>query len=120
MFSCAACARRRTWGPTTCKSFERIYPELAAKYGVLLYPFFLDGPAADLSLRQLDGLHPNTAGVGVIVARILPKLQELIAQSASSIRREGCALRAILACCGRCESTSAVDLKFLLLTRTLV
>ncbi len=67
-------------GADYAKSFERIYPELAAKYGALLYPFFLDGPAADLSLRQLDGLHPNTAGVGVIVARILPKLQELIAR----------------------------------------
>ncbi len=66
-------------GADYVRSFDRIYPELAAKYGVLLYPFFLDGPAADLSLKQLDGLHPNTAGVSVIVARILPKVQELIA-----------------------------------------
>ena len=49
------------------QAFERIYPELAAKYGVVLYPFFLDGVAADLSLTQQDGLHPNAAGVGVIV-----------------------------------------------------
>ena len=55
------------------QAFERIYPELAAKYGVLLYPFFLDGVAADLKLTQPDGLHPNAAGVGVIVERILPK-----------------------------------------------
>ena len=32
------------------QAFERIYPELAAKYGVLLYPFFLDGVAGDLNL----------------------------------------------------------------------
>ncbi len=62
------------------KSFERIYPELAAKYGVPLYPFFLDGVAADLSLTQPDGLHPNAAGVNVIVARILPNMEELIAR----------------------------------------
>ena len=61
------------------QSFERIYPELAAKYGVLLYPFFLDGVAADLSLTQRDGLHPGAAGVGVIVARILPQVEQLIA-----------------------------------------
>jgi acyl-CoA thioesterase-1 len=61
-------------------AFERIYPELAAKYGVALYPFFLDGVAADLSLTQPDGLHPSAAGVEVIVGRIVPKLQELIAQ----------------------------------------
>jgi acyl-CoA thioesterase-1 len=61
------------------RPFERIYPELAAKYGVLLYPFFLDGVAADLSLTQRDGLHPDAAGVGVIVARILPQVEQLIA-----------------------------------------
>jgi acyl-CoA thioesterase I len=59
-------------------SFERIYPELAAQYGVSLYPFFLDGVAADLNLMQRDGLHPTAAGVDVIVARIVPQLQELI------------------------------------------
>jgi len=61
-------------------SFERIYPKLAAQYGVLLYPFFLDGVAANLSLTQPDGLHPSAAGVEMIVARILPKVEELIAR----------------------------------------
>jgi acyl-CoA thioesterase-1 len=59
-------------------AFESIYPDLAAKYGALLYPFFLDGVAANLSLTQRDGLHPNAAGVGVIVERLLPKVEELI------------------------------------------
>jgi acyl-CoA thioesterase-1 len=59
-------------------AFESIYPDLAAKYGALLYPFFLDGTAGNRSLTQSDGLHPNAAGVGVIVERILPKVQELI------------------------------------------
>jgi acyl-CoA thioesterase-1 len=63
------------------RSFESIYPELAAKYGALLYPFFLDGVAADLGLTQHDGLHPTAAGIDVIVARILPKVEELIARS---------------------------------------
>lgn len=62
-------------------AFERIYPELAAKYDVLMYPFFLDGAAADLKLLQHDGLHPNAAGVDGIVARILPKVEELIARA---------------------------------------
>jgi acyl-CoA thioesterase-1 len=63
------------------QAFEAIYPELAAKYGVPLYPFFLDGVAADLSLLQHDGLHPTAAGVDAIVERILPKVKELIAQA---------------------------------------
>jgi acyl-CoA thioesterase-1 len=62
------------------QEFERIYPELAAKYGVLLYPFFLDGVAADFNLIQPDGLHPNAAGVGVIVGRMLPKVLQLVAR----------------------------------------
>jgi len=62
-------------------AFARIYPELAARYGVLLYPFFLDGVAADLKLTQPDGMHPNAEGVDVIVERILPKVQELIARA---------------------------------------
>ncbi len=52
--------------------FERIYPDLAAKHGVPLYPFFLEGVAADPSLTLADGLHPNAAGVAEIVRRILP------------------------------------------------
>jgi len=62
------------------RAFDSIYPELAAKYGVLLYPFFLDGVAAVAALTQQDGLHPNAAGVGVIVERILPKVEDLIAR----------------------------------------
>ena len=62
------------------RAFERIYPELAAKHGAVFYPFFLDGAAADRTLTQPDGLHPNAAGVAVIVRRILPTVQELIAR----------------------------------------
>jgi acyl-CoA thioesterase-1 len=69
-------------GADYAQAFDRIYPELAAKYGVLLYPFFLDGVAGNLSLAQADGMHPNPAGVGVIVQRILPKVMELIARAA--------------------------------------
>src|SRR5580693_736069 len=66
-------------GPEYVQAFERIYPDLAAKYGASLYPFFLDGVATDPKMTQHDGLHPNEAGVKVIVQRILPKVEELIA-----------------------------------------
>jgi acyl-CoA thioesterase-1 len=67
-------------GADYVKSFEAIYPELAVKYGALLYPFFLDGVAGRLELLQSDGLHPNAVGVEVIVTRILPKVQAMIAR----------------------------------------
>jgi acyl-CoA thioesterase I len=63
------------------QAFERIYPELAGKYPVLFYPFFLDGVAADPNLVQGDGMHPNAAGVQVIVARILPEAEQLAARA---------------------------------------
>jgi acyl-CoA thioesterase-1 len=61
--------------------FETIYPEIASKYDALLYPFFLDGVAGDAKLNQRDGLHPTAAGVDAIVARILPKAEELVARA---------------------------------------
>jgi acyl-CoA thioesterase I len=67
-------------GSDYAAAFERIYPELAAKYHTLLYPFFLDGVAGHLKLTQADGMHPNAAGVGVIVERILPTVLQLIDQ----------------------------------------
>lgn len=67
-------------GSSYAKAFEGIYPDLAAAFGVPLYPFFLDGVAADPKLLQPDGLHPNAAGVNAIVARILPSVEGLIAE----------------------------------------
>jgi acyl-CoA thioesterase-1 len=60
-------------------AFDAIYPRLAEKYGATLYPFFLDGVAADPKLTQEDGLHPSAKGVEIIVERILPTLEKLIA-----------------------------------------
>jgi acyl-CoA thioesterase-1 len=60
--------------------FEAIYPDLAAKYGALLYPFFLDGIAGEAKLNQRDGMHPTEAGVATVVTRILPQVEELIAR----------------------------------------
>ena len=63
------------------RDFEAIYPDLAARNDLLLYPFFLDGVAGDAKLNQRDGLHPTAAGVDAIVARILPKAEELVARA---------------------------------------
>jgi acyl-CoA thioesterase-1 len=66
------------WGPDYTKNFDAIYPALAQQYHLALYPFFLDGVALNPSLIQADGLHPNAAGVDVIVARILPAVTTLL------------------------------------------
>ena len=65
-------------GPEYQAAFDGMYPRLAEKHGALLYPFFLDGVAAEVKLNQADGMHPNPAGVDVIVSRILPSVEELL------------------------------------------
>lgn len=70
-------------GPEYQTAFDGMYQRLADRHpGVILYPFFLDGVAADPKLNQQDGMHPNPAGVDVIVARILPSVEQLLAAAA--------------------------------------
>ena len=60
-------------------AFDAIFPDLAKKYDVVLYPFFLDGVAGQPGLRLEDGLHPNAHGVDVMVERILPTVEKAMA-----------------------------------------
>ena len=59
--------------------FNPIFPELAKKYGLELYPFFLDGVAIDAALKLEDGMHPNSQGIGKMVERFLPVAERFIA-----------------------------------------
>ncbi len=73
------------FGPDWKKQFDAIFPDLAAKHGVLLEPSFLAGlgaadPAAVQALMQADHIHPNAEGVKRIVAQIGPRVQELLAE----------------------------------------
>jgi acyl-CoA thioesterase I len=58
--------------------FDAIYPDLATKYGVPLYPFFLEGVVGDSTLKLPDGLHPSSAGVERIIQAILPDIRTFI------------------------------------------
>jgi acyl-CoA thioesterase-1 len=71
----------RNLGADYVRTFDAIFPALASRHAVVFYPFFLDGVATDAKLNQADGMHPNAAGVDIIVARIMPKVEELIAQT---------------------------------------
>jgi acyl-CoA thioesterase-1 len=70
----------RNMGPDYVASYDAIFPTLAKKHGVLFFPFFLEGVAADPKLNQKDGIHPNEKGTQVIVRNILPHVEALIAQ----------------------------------------
>jgi len=68
------------FGPDYAKEFDAVYPELAARHGLPLYPFFLKGVAGDKALVMPDGLHPNADGVARIVAGIAPLVEESLAR----------------------------------------
>ena len=66
------------YGSDYSARFDTIYPDLAKSFGVPLYPFFLEGVAADARLNQADGLHPTAEGVDVIVKNILPTVEAFL------------------------------------------
>ncbi|MRX35450.1 arylesterase [Aminobacter sp. MDW-2] len=61
------------------EQFGTIYPRLAEKYGVTLYPFFLDGVAGDPKLLLEDGMHPTAEGIDRMVAKALPTVEKAVA-----------------------------------------
>ena len=70
-------------GPSYGQAFNNLYPRLARKYGLVFYPFFLDGVAGDPRLNLGDRIHPNREGIAVIVENILPTVEQLLARIAS-------------------------------------
>ena len=68
----------RNLGRDYRREFDSVFPRLAEKHDVPLYPFFLEGVALNPELNQSDGIHPNARGVAVIVERILPYVIDLV------------------------------------------
>ena len=68
----------RNMGGDYAAAFDAIYPALATEFNIPLYPFFLDGVAADPTLLLPDGLHPTAAGVERIVSKMLPSVQTFV------------------------------------------
>ena len=67
-------------GAAYAKDFDAVYPAVARAERVALYPFLLDGVAANGRLNQKDGIHPNAAGVKIIAARLAPVVARSLAQ----------------------------------------
>ena len=66
------------YGAEYAARFNAIYPELAKRFDVRLYPFFLDGVAAEKKLNQSDGIHPTAEGVDRIVKNMLPTVEAFL------------------------------------------
>lgn len=78
------------FGPDYKTAFDGMYADLAAAHGALLAESFFAGlltagadpsdPASLAAFMQADGIHPNPAGVTLIVEGLGPKVQELLAR----------------------------------------
>jgi acyl-CoA thioesterase I len=73
----------RNLGKDYVEQFRAIYQDLAKRYDLVFYPFFLDGVVLDDKYMQDDGLHPNAQGVARIVELMLPKVEELLARASA-------------------------------------
>ncbi len=58
--------------------FDAVFPNLAKKHDVPLYPFFAEGIALKPQYNLPDGIHPNPAGVDVIVANIFESVEDVV------------------------------------------
>ena len=66
-------------GPQYGDQFRAVFERLGKRPGLIYDPFFLEGVAGDPKLNQPDRIHPNAEGVQRIVARLLPRMEQLIA-----------------------------------------
>ena len=69
-------------GKDYAAEFNRIYPDLARKYGTEFYPFFLDGVIGRRELILPDGIHPNAKGVDMIVRNVSSRVSEAVQPTA--------------------------------------
>jgi len=69
------------FGQSYVVSFHRVYPAVAAKYGVPLIPFLLDGVAGIDELNQRDGIHPTAEGARRVADNVWKALRPLLKDS---------------------------------------
>ncbi|WP_400767704.1 arylesterase [Methylosinus sporium] len=79
------------FGEEQKKAFDAIFPDLSARRGLPLYPFFLEGVVGEKGMTLVDGLHPSRAGVARIVAGVAPLVEKRLDSLRST--RQGAAQR---------------------------
>lgn len=66
------------YGQKFANDYNAIFPALASKYSVPLYPSILEGILGHPALLQADGLHPTAEGVDVMVTGIAPLVEKML------------------------------------------
>ena len=63
-------------GKQYATEYKNIYPDLAAKNGITLIPFLLQGVGGDAKLNQHDGIHPTTEGHKIVAENVWKVLKD--------------------------------------------
>ena len=66
------------------RKFDAIYPELAAKHGAVLVPFFMQAVMDRSDLVQADRLHPTEHGIDAIVAATIDQVAGVMPKTGAS------------------------------------
>lgn len=66
------------YGKEYAEKFKGLFPRLERKFKIHRIPFLLDKVAADPSLNQADGIHPNEKGHQVISETVFNSIQDLL------------------------------------------
>jgi acyl-CoA thioesterase I len=66
------------YGPEYTAAFQNLYTDIAKRYHVAVFPFFLEGVATKTNLNQADGIHPTGAGYTVVVDNLWPIVEPLL------------------------------------------
>jgi acyl-CoA thioesterase I len=74
----------RNLGQDYYRRFDAIYPDLARKYDLALYPFLLEGVAGQRRLNLQDGVHPTAEGVALITKQMLPTVETFLRRIAGA------------------------------------
>ncbi|MDB5104701.1 MAG: lipase [Fibrobacteres bacterium] len=77
------------YGADYAGAFERIYPDLAAKYKVPIVGFLLEGVAGETGMNQADGVHPNERGHERIAENLFRFFKPMLAARFSKAAKPG-------------------------------
>jgi acyl-CoA thioesterase-1 len=68
------------YGKRYADLFQKVYPDLARRYDVVLVPFLLEGVGGQEQLMQPDGIHPNLDAQAILLAQVWEKLEPMLGQ----------------------------------------
>lgn len=74
------------YGRRYTEAFEGVFSNIAERFSLAFVPFILDGVATSSSLIQRDGIHPKPEAQQMIMEGILPALQPLLINTATTLK----------------------------------